>query len=65
MHFFLDVLQMTAIVLVSVIDYYHINELHLFWDTLYNSLQRIMISSYLKLYNSIQIFTIRLEYLKS
>ena len=30
LHFFLDVFQMTAIVLVSVIDYYHINGLHLF-----------------------------------
>ena len=26
---------MTAIVLVSVINHYHINRLHLFWDTLY------------------------------
>ena len=29
---------MTAIALVSVINYYHINGLHLFWDTLYNPL---------------------------
>ena len=34
--FFLqDVFQMMAIVLVSVINHYHINGLHLFWDTLY------------------------------
>ena len=28
MYFLLDVFQMTAIALVSVINYYHINELH-------------------------------------
>ena len=27
---------MTAIAHVSVINHYHINELHLFWDTVYN-----------------------------
>ena len=31
----LDVFQMTTIVLVSVINHYHINGLLLFWDTLY------------------------------
>ena len=35
MHLLLDVFQMTAIALVSVINHYHINGLHLFWDTLY------------------------------
>ena len=35
MHFLQNVFQMTAIALVSVINHYHINELHLFWDTLY------------------------------
>ena len=35
MHFLLGVFQMTAIALVSVINHYHINGLHLFWDTLY------------------------------
>ena len=30
-----DMFQMTTIVLVSVINHYHINGLHLFWDTLY------------------------------
>ena len=34
MHFLQGVFQMTAIVLVSVINYYHINGLHLFCDTL-------------------------------
>ena len=34
-HFLLDVFQMTAIVLVSVINHYNINGLHLFWDSLY------------------------------
>ena len=38
--FFLqDVFQMTTIALVSVINHYHINGLHLFWDTLYNNLR--------------------------
>ena len=32
MHFLLDVFQMTAIVLVSVINHYHLNGLHLFCD---------------------------------
>ena len=35
MHFLQDVFQMTAIALVSETNHYHINELHLFWDTLY------------------------------
>ena len=35
MHFLQDVFQMTAIALVSVINHDHINELNLFWDTLY------------------------------
>ena len=30
-----DVFQMTAIVLVSVIIHYHMNELHQFWDSQY------------------------------
>ena len=30
-----DVFQMTAIASVSVINYYQIKGLHLFWDTLY------------------------------
>ena len=34
MHFLQDVSQMTAIVLVSVINHYHIYGFHLFWDTL-------------------------------
>ena len=34
-HFLQDVFQMIAIALVSVIDNYHTNGLHLFWDTLY------------------------------
>ena len=36
MHFLKDMFQITAVVLVSVINHYHINGLHLFWDTLYN-----------------------------
>ena len=32
MHFLLDVFQMTTIVLVSVINYYHIIGLQMFWD---------------------------------
>ena len=35
MHFLQEVIQMTAIALVSVLTHYHINRLHLFWDTLY------------------------------
>ena len=35
MHFLQDVIQMTVIALVSVINHYHINGLHLFWDTLH------------------------------
>ena len=33
--FLLDVFQMTDIALVSVKNHYHINRLHLFWDTLF------------------------------
>ena len=35
MYFLQDVFQMTAVVLVSVINHYHFKGLHLFWDTLY------------------------------
>ena len=35
-HFLQDVFQMIAMALVSVINHYHINRLHLFWDTLYD-----------------------------
>ena len=35
MHFLLDVSQMSTTALVSVINHYHINELYLFWYTLY------------------------------
>ena len=35
MRFLQDVFQMTAITLISVINPYRINGLHLFWDTLY------------------------------
>ena len=31
--FLLDVFQLTAIALFSVRNHYHINRLHLFWDT--------------------------------
>ena len=34
-HFLQNVLQITAIALVSVINHYHINGLYRFWDTLY------------------------------
>ena len=34
-HFLQDVLQMATIALVSVITHFHINGLHLFWDTLF------------------------------
>ena len=34
-HFLQDVFQMTTITLVSIINHYHINGLHLFWDTQY------------------------------
>ena len=33
--FLLDVFQLTDIVLVLVINHYHMNGLHLFWDTQY------------------------------
>ena len=32
--FLLEMFQITAIALVSVINHNHINRLHLFWDTL-------------------------------
>ena len=35
MHFLQHVFQMTANALVSVINHYHVNGLHLFWNTLY------------------------------
>ena len=35
MHFLQDMFQITAIALISLINHYHINGLHLFWDTLY------------------------------
>ena len=35
MHFLLDVFQMSAVMLISVMNHYHIYGLHLFWDTLY------------------------------
>ena len=34
-HFSQDVFQMIAITLVLQFNHYHINGLHLFWDTLY------------------------------
>ena len=34
MHFLQDLFQMTTIELVCVINFYHINGLHLFWDIL-------------------------------
>ena len=34
-HFLWNMFQMTTIGIVSVINRYHINGLHLFWDTLY------------------------------
>ena len=37
MHFLLHVFQTTAFALVFVIIPYHINRLHLFWDTLYKN----------------------------
>ena len=51
-NFFQDVFQMTTIKLVSAI-YYHINELHLFWDTLYissNSYETDYIYIYIYIY---------------
>ena len=36
MHFLQDVFQIIAIALVSEINHYHTNGLHLFLDTLYN-----------------------------
>ena len=33
MHFLQDVFQMTALAIVSVINHYHRNGLHPFWDT--------------------------------
>ena len=37
-----DGFQMTAIALVSVINHYHINGLHLCWDTLYQFVASIL-----------------------
>ena len=34
-HFLQDMFEMATIAFVSVINHYHINGLHLFWDTLY------------------------------
>ena len=36
MHFLQNVFEMTALTIISVINHYHINRLHLFWDILYN-----------------------------
>ena len=36
MHFLLDMFLMAAILVFFEINRYHINGLHLFWDTLYN-----------------------------
>ena len=47
--FLLDVFQMTAIALVSVINHYHINGLHLFWDTLYIILDFASVGNWVKL----------------
>ena len=44
MHFLLDVFQMTTIVLVSVINPYHINGLQVFWDTLKSETKKNTIS---------------------
>ena len=41
MHFLQDVFQMTAIALVTIINHYHINRLHLSWDTLYDVIQNL------------------------
>ena len=35
MHFLQDMFQITTIAPISVIYHYHINGLHLFWNTLY------------------------------
>ena len=43
--FLQDVVQITAIMLVSVTSHYHINGLHLFWDTLYLNIKQ---NKYLK-----------------
>ena len=48
MYFLLDVFQMTAITLVSVINLYHIKGLHLFWDTLYKTTIGMLIYIYNK-----------------
>ena len=50
MHFLKEVFQMTAIILVSVINHYHINGLHLFWDT-----------QYLKIYHCEQIISLKID----
>ena len=42
MHFLQDVFEMIAIVLVFVINQYHLNGLYLLWDTLY--LEQIKLS---------------------
>ena len=41
MYFLQDMFQMTAIVFVSVVNHYHINGLHLFWDTLHSAYEYI------------------------
>ena len=40
-HFLQNMFQMTALTFVSVINKYHINGLHLFWDTLYIILEKL------------------------
>ena len=46
--FLQDLFQMTGIVLLSVINHYHINGLHLFWDTLYDEESKIFGCIYFK-----------------
>ena len=61
LHFLQDVFQMTAIVLVSVINHYHINGLHLFWDILYiNTLNHLTVCK--RMLN--WIISVELEHLK-
>ena len=46
MHFLQNVFQMTTITIVSVINHNHINELQLFWDTMYNT--KMYLHNYVK-----------------
>ena len=59
-HFLLHVFQMTAIALLSVMNRYHTNGLHLFWDTL-NENEKKKKNGYRVLYKVLQKIFLKLS----